>query len=255
MGTATVKLATWNIGGGILGESHQKNRDPSLDYHVSILQRHAPDVVCLQEAHDYGGRREGQAEYLARHAGYRHVISFPVSESHLEEDAQLTLGILSRRPLLGAELKWFPNPGLTATGPDGDFWKLHDKGYVVASMDLGDQQLGIVNAHCFPLRRFGARPTEAKFARMWKMLANDLMAIRATLPVLAAMDLNHEPIQDVLMEVLRPGGYVNALESTATTAKGAQQDYIIYDHAVRLLATTVTATRSDHSYCQASFLM
>ncbi|MBN6050707.1 endonuclease/exonuclease/phosphatase family protein, partial [Nonomuraea sp. RK-328] len=255
VGSIAVKLATWNIGGGILGESHQKGGVPSLDYHASLLEEHAPDVVCLQEAHDYQSRRESQSEYLAHRAGYRHVASFPISESHLEEDAHLALGILSRFPMRNMVCKKFPNPALEVIGPDGDRWRLHDKGYVAVTLDLGDRELALVNAHCFPLRRFGARPDEAWSAHVGDMLADDLIAIRAARPALAAMDLNHEPIQDLLMEALRPGGYINALEKTATTPKGVQQDYILYDHAVRLLATTVTATRSDHAYCQASFLV
>lgn len=253
--TCTVKLATWNIGGGILGESHQKDGVPSLDYHVSVLREHNPDVVCLQEAHDYRGTREGQVEYLARSAGYRYSASFPVSESHLEKGAQLALGVLSRFPLKNSVYKQFPNPCLMTVGPDGDSWTLHDKGYAAVAVDLGHLEFGLLNAHCFPLRRFGASPVEPRFTRMWDMLAADLAALKLGRPAFAAMDMNYERVQDLLAEVLHPGGYVNALESTDTTPKGVQQDYILYDHAVRLLATTVTATKSDHSYCQASFLV
>jgi hypothetical protein len=59
----------------------------------------------------------------------------------------------------------------------------------------------------------------------------------------------------VLGSVVRPGGYLTAFESTATTPKGVQQDHILYDSSVRLLSTTIEAARADHSYCQANFLV
>jgi len=250
-----LKLATWNIGGGILGESHQRDRIPSLDYYASVLKEHLPDVVCLQEAHDYHGHREGQSEYLARCAGYSHVASFPISESHMAENASLALGILSRFPIKDAVCKQFPNPRLQAAAPNGDQWKLHDKGYVVGSIDLGDRPLGFINGHCFPLHHFGASPTEPRFAQMWDMLTADLLAIGGAGAAFAAMDVNYGRIGELLVEALRPGNYLSAFEGTPTAPKGVQKDHILYGHAMRLLTTTVAATASDHSYCQVSFLV
>jgi hypothetical protein len=251
-----LKFATWNIGGGILGESHQRDRSPTLDYYASVLKEHLPDVVCLQEAHDYDGRREGQPEYLARAAGYPHFVSFPTSDSHLAENASLALGILSRFPIQDTEYKSFPNPRLAAVGPTGESWRLHDKGYLVGFTDLGDgRRLGLVNGHCFPLHLFGASPVEPRFAQIWDMLGQDLLAVGAAGKALAGIDMNHGRIADLLVDVLRPGSYLNAFDATPTTPGGVQSDYILYGHATRLLTTTVVATESDHSYCQVSVLV
>jgi endonuclease/exonuclease/phosphatase family metal-dependent hydrolase len=247
-----LRIATWNIGGGILGASHQRDGQPSLDYYAAVLKEHAPDIVCLQEAYMYRGPREGQAEYLGEHSGYPHVISVPLSESHIADDAYLSLGILSRYPISTSNYKQFPNPRLTAVGPAGDYWKLFDKGYIEATIERDDGTVGLVNAHCFPLHYFGASPTEARFAAMWAAFAQDLMALRRANPAVAALDLNYEPIRHVLAQVLRPDGYVTAFEHTPTTPEGMQQDYILVDHRVRLLETTITPTKSDHSYCQVS---
>jgi Endonuclease/Exonuclease/phosphatase family len=255
MGSMQLKLASWNIGGGVVGKSHQRDRSPSLGYYASILEKHLPDVVCLQEAHDYHGRQEGQPEYLAGRLGYPYVASFPLSGSHLAEGASLALAVLSRFPINTVAYKQFPNPGLQAIGPGGDPWNLHDKGYVVGMLDLGDRMLGFVNGHCFPLHCFGASPVEPRFEEMWNMLTSDLLAMSAGGPAFAAIDLNYEPIQDLLIKVLGPGEYINAFEGTPTTAKGAQQDYILYESMMRLLTTTVTATSSDHSYCQIEILL
>jgi endonuclease/exonuclease/phosphatase family metal-dependent hydrolase len=245
----TFRFATWNIGGGILGESHQRGALPSLDHYESVLRNHSPDVVCLQEAHSFEDR-EGQPEYLARRCGYPFVESFPVSASHLAKGALLTLGILSRFPIAAREYRQFPNPGLTAVGPDGSQWELLDKGYVKAVVDIDGQSLGVLNAHCFPLHYFRAAATESRFTDLWRMLGGDLLDMRERMPTIAGMDLNHAPVQDLLTDLLRSGRFVNAFGGTSTTSKGVQQDYILYDQRMQLLETTVRPTKSDHSYCQ-----
>lgn len=253
--TSRVKAATWNIGGGILGESHQRNGRPSLDYYASVLAKYSPDVVCLQEAHDYAGSQQGQSENLASQCGYPYVISAPVSRSHLVADAHMALGILSRFPLKQPQYRQFPNPGLSATGPRGDSWKMLDKGYVRTAIELGGRELGLINAHCFPFHYFGASPAEPRFANIWTMLMRDMNSLCQEAAALVAVDLNYQPVQDLLSDALGPGKYANAFENTPTTPRGGQQDYILYSDGVSLLATSVTPTESDHSYCQVSIAL
>lgn len=245
-----LRLATWNIGGGIIGESHQRGAVPSLEYYASVLEKNQPDVLCLQEAHDYRGYADGQSQDLANRLGYPYVASFPISESHMVDNATLSLGILSRFPLEELACKRFPTPHLTAVGPHGQPWSLHDKGYITGSIDLGGRTIGLVNGHCFPLHRFGASPLEPRFVAMWEMVSKDLLTVNSTGPAVAAFDLNHEPLGDLLGGVLGPGKFMNAFENTPTTPRGAQRDYILYNHLTTLLTTTVVATESDHSYCQ-----
>jgi endonuclease/exonuclease/phosphatase family metal-dependent hydrolase len=255
MNSVTIKAATWNIGGGILGDSHQREGCPSLDYYSSILAKYSPDLVCLQEAHDYSDCQEGQTEYLARRCGYPHVVSFPVSSSHMISHARLALGIMSRFPIKRSEYRQFPNPGLSATGPVGDPWRMADKGYVRSTIELGSRTMGVINAHCFPFHYFGASPTERRFANIWDMLIRDMESLSRETPALVAIDLNYEPVQDLLGKALGPGKYGNAFENTPTTPWGAQQDYVLYSHGISLIATSVTPTESDHSYCQVSIAL
>jgi|SRR5215813_1731388 len=251
MNPVAIKAATWNIGGGILGKSHQRDGRPSLDYYVSVLKKYSPDIVCLQEAHDYSGSQEGQSEQLANQCGYPYVASFPVSKSHMVSHADLALGILSRFPIRSCEYKQFPNPGLSATGPNGDTWEMADKGYVRSRIELESGTIGVINAHCFPFHYFSASPTEPRFANIWNILMRDMRGLQREAAAFVAIDLNHEPIQDLLSAALGPGKYDNAFENTPTTPDGVQQDYILYSDGAHLITTSVTPTESDHSYCQA----
>jgi endonuclease/exonuclease/phosphatase family metal-dependent hydrolase len=252
--SAFLELATWNIGGGILGASHQRGGTPSPDYYASVLRRHAPDVVCLQEAHDYFGSRESQPHYLARQAGYPHVELFPTSVSHLAGDANFALAVLSRFPITHTVYRQFPNPGRTGIGPDGEPWTLDDKGYLITRVDLGNHEVGLINGHCFPLRHFGACATDPEFAESWAMLVRDMLTLRESGPALVAVDLNHDPIEDVLKAALGREKYLNAFPS-GTAVKGAKRDYVLYGPGICLLSATATATESDHAYRQVRFLV
>jgi endonuclease/exonuclease/phosphatase family metal-dependent hydrolase len=255
MNSVAIKAATWNIGGGILDDSHRRHGHPSLDYYSSVLKRYSPDIVCLQEAHDYSGSQEGQSEHLANRCEYPYVVSFPVSRSHMISHAHLALGILSRFPIRSSEYKQFPNPGLSATGPNGDRWDMVDKGYIRSKIEIGNRIIGVINAHCFPFHYFGASPTEPRFADIWNMLIQDMKSMRRETAAFVAVDLNYEPVQDLLSAALGPGKYDNAFENTPTTPQGVQQDYILYSHGARLITTSVTPTESDHSYCQVSIAL
>jgi endonuclease/exonuclease/phosphatase family metal-dependent hydrolase len=251
----TIGVATWNIGGGIVGASHQRDESPSIDYHASVIKKFSPDIVCLQEAHVYADGRQGQPESLASKCGYAYAASYPVSESHLIPDAKLALGILSRFPTENLEYRQFPNPGLTGASPAGDAWQMLDKGYFRSSIDLGSTVLGLINVHCFPFHYFGASATEPRFANIWDVLIRDMASLRRDGPALVAIDLNYEPAQDLLAAELGRGKYDIAFENTPTTPRGVQQDYVFYAPGMRLVTTSVTPTESDHSYCQVTIAL
>ncbi|MFE9188397.1 endonuclease/exonuclease/phosphatase family protein [Micromonospora sp. NPDC007208] len=246
---AQLRVATWNIGAGILGESHQENGEEELTYHIDLIRRHDPDILCLQEAHDYLGAKESQTAEIAREAGYEFTHSVPISPSHLGSDAHLALGILSKYPISDVTYTQFPNPNLSATGPGGNEWVLFDKGYATCAVSVDGEDVSLVNAHCFPLHYFNASPTEARFEPMWREFSDRLLALRSTRRTVATIDLNHEPIDELLPAVLAPDLYVNAF-TAPTIPKGIQQDYVLYDSAFALAAQEVLPTQADHSYCQ-----
>nr|WP_282580276.1 endonuclease/exonuclease/phosphatase family protein [Nocardioides sp. InS609-2] len=252
MTSRRLEVATWNIAGGVLGASHQRGVVPDLDHHVSVLRTHGPDVVCLQEAHEYGDRT-GQTEELAERAGYAHWAAYALSASHLVDGAQLALGVLSRFPLSGLSLRVLPAPRLEATGPGEEEWILHDKGYLVGTVGLPGGDVHLANGHFFPLHRFARSLADPQFAPLLRRFTDDLLGIDAAGPALVGVDLNHSPAAEVLAAALLPGHFTSVLDAHApTTPRGAQRDYLLCGHQVRVVSTITVPTQSDHFYCQVS---
>jgi endonuclease/exonuclease/phosphatase family metal-dependent hydrolase len=257
MGNSSYELTigTWNIGGGILGESHQIDGDEELDYYCDRARQWGPDILCLQEAHEFGGAKPGQAGQIAKAAGLDFQEVVPISPSHLDSHAQLSLAILSRYEIIDSRYVEFANPGLSATGPTGEHWILFDKGYLVTQVRLADTVLTVVNAHCFPLHYFGAKATDTQFDALWKSFGQDLAELADQGPVVAAIDLNYDPIEGVLGKVFDGDRYTNSISQTPTIPKGVQQDYLIFTRSsMRLVGTSVVPTDADHHYCQARFV-
>ena len=256
MTSRRLDVATWNIGGGVLGASHQRGAVPDLDHHVGVLTARRPDVVCLQEAHEYDDGT-GQTQELAARAGYGHWAAYALSASHLVGGARLALGVLSRHPLVEMSFRALPAPALTAKGPEGEEWTLHDKGYVLATVAVPNgRPVHLVNGHFFPLHRFGRSPADPRLASLWRGFSDDLLALDATGPVVAGVDLNHSPVDEVLPDVMRPGRFTSALaEDVPTTPTGAQRDYLLCGHGARLVTAGTVPTESDHFYCHASVLV
>jgi endonuclease/exonuclease/phosphatase family metal-dependent hydrolase len=247
-------IGTWNIGGGILDASHRKGAPAQLDHHIAQLMRARPDILCLQESHTFHDGRASHAQEIAKAMAADWFRTWPLSPSHLAPDADLSLSVVSRWPLAAPRTVTFPNPGLTATGPDGSHWSIFDKGYMVVEADLAGATVRMVNAHCFPFHYFGTSAAAPQFASLWDGLAEDLLALARSGPAFVAIDLNHQPVQELLGRLFETGVYTSAVDGTPTTPKGVQQDYILYTGAdLSLLEATVIPTRADHHYVQALF--
>lgn len=263
----TLSVGSWNIGGGILGESHQRGATAELGHHIARLAQARPDVLCLQEAHEFHSGQRGQAARIAAGTGVRWQRTWAVSGSHLDPDADLSLAVLSRYPITRTRTVTFPNPGLSATGPRGEHWDMFDKGYLVTEIALpqdggmtgttdtsGPTSVTVVDAHCFPFHYFGTTATDPRFTGLWAGFADDLLALARSGPTVVCVDLNHEPVGDVLGALFDGGVYAAAFSDTPTTPQGLQQDHIVHTTAdLALVESSVVPTEADHHYCQARF--
>jgi endonuclease/exonuclease/phosphatase family metal-dependent hydrolase len=206
-------------------------------------------VVCIQEAHEYRDKKPSQVHHLARLAGYKHAYSVPVSASHLEDNAKLSLGILSMYPIGVPNFTAFPLPALSAIGPTGENWIMHEKGILSVAVQLPDVSITLVNVHCFPFHYFESQAAEKRFASIWQTLVRVLLGAVARGPTIACIDLNSPQIEFLLEDALLEGRFVVGFPPQLTTSMGVQQDFIVVDQAFEVAVAQVVPTRSDHFLC------
>jgi exonuclease III len=67
---SSLRIATWNIGGGFVSSSMENRFDSeNLSYFTSELEKLNGDVICLQEVHlPLSQHQPDQATRLSKHA-------------------------------------------------------------------------------------------------------------------------------------------------------------------------------------------
>lgn len=242
--THSLTIASWNIGGGYTFDPASKSdrAGEDLGYFATRLAESSPDIVCLQEAHSYESR-ESQCAQLAEMLNYDHYANFPMSTSHIEAGALLSLAVLSKYPITGSEYHEFRTPDLSSEQPNGDVWTLFPKGACSVRIDLDGRELSVVNAHQHPFHYFGVTAFDEQFRDLWE--DTERVIREAPLPSIVAIDSNASPIRDLMPSLA--GDMWISQEGVPTTPKGAQQDYFLTSSGVDVSAEpSVIETLADH---------
>jgi endonuclease/exonuclease/phosphatase family metal-dependent hydrolase len=235
-------IADWNVGGcRVLDEEDASTRE-DIGYFARQLLDSDADIVFVQEAHNYpGGGGASQVELLAQEAGYPYFATHATSISHLDPDAQLALGILSRFPLNRTEYSQIPTPPLTVRR-NGQSRRLFPRGYLTAVVD--DLGIALFCAHAHPFHHFDRDALDPEFSECWTSIDRQLADLVAS-PVVAGIDLNDGRYQSVLGESLAAG--VTVAFQAPTTPTGVQQDYVCFSReAFTVIEREVTPTLADH---------
>lgn len=246
VGTMVSNLRTlqWNIGGGFIrtatGSAYNQ---PGLDTIIAVIRAHDPDIVTLQEAHT--GKGVMQAATIAAATGLVHFVNDPYSTSHLEAGMQASQAILSRFPLEVHDFNVLPNPGLSATGPDGSRWVTFDKGVsrVLCQLPNG-QDMDVVTLHAVPFGHFKRSPLDAEFAPIRDRLAE--LARPQQLLALVQGDFNNDAptLADYVPDLL--SRMTEAPLPGPTIPKGKYLDHVLYRGLTLRSVVVVTDVLTDH---------
>jgi endonuclease/exonuclease/phosphatase family metal-dependent hydrolase len=239
-----IKIATWNVGGCILGESHQSDGMPDTQYYADILKFLDLDIVCLQEAQTFSDGTS-QLQAIIDDLGEYHACNQPISKSHFLDSAQLSLAVLTRHKILNAKYFSFDNPHLSATYL-GNFWSTdsYDKGYLWLQIDLDGKTLNLLNLHMFPLHYFNVGIDDPRIRGIWESINIALITAAKDSPCIACMDLNTGDIQSVLapsLDYMQP-----VFSGVTTTPEKGQQDYILHTRDFAVVEQAVIPTKCDH---------
>ncbi|MBT4604650.1 hypothetical protein HOC01_03355 [archaeon] len=241
-----MKVATWNIGGGFVLNPETKKYDISdLDYFIDSLRKIDADLVCLQEVH-YLSDLDNQAAKIADSLGMKYVI-FTHANSHIVSGQKLSIAILSKFSLTNCELKLVTNPKLVAEYK-GKQVELHDKGFVLADIEVLGKSISVLSSHLFPFRVFGDSFSEEQIMA----LKNEIFEIVSEKkgPTILGVDLNYSD-HEFMCEELLSSGFKQIVPEGATDWHDQEIDKILVSSDFKVVNSRIIKGKADHYLCLA----
>ncbi|HWM21121.1 MAG TPA: endonuclease/exonuclease/phosphatase family protein [Ilumatobacteraceae bacterium] len=235
-----LRIGTWNILGR---RRHHDSRVADDGAVYETVAKAGTDILCLQEVHFYDGEVDKQLREELEDAGMNHFVGSPLSPSHLDEKAQLGVGIAARFPLLEFATRTLSNPGLRAN-VRGQVWELHDKGLIRARIQLTPNvAVNVYSLHLFPFFEFGVDDQTDYVDKMWRELWD--VVDGADEPTILAGDYNQTGRADAAKEFSR-GNWSFCTPDTSTTSTGLSLDDVALSWAPDTCEPRVIPTFSDH---------
>ena len=245
-------VASWNIAGGRTMRSldHFDYEKEDLGYFAGILQAADPDVVLLQEVHF--GEDRSVARDLAALLGYENVYEQPISPSHIDENYQLGMAVLSKDPLEPLDTLEYTYPHFPLFFSDGRPASVHHKG--AQRLMMGD--IMIVNTQMLPLPVFGARYDQGEGNVLAGKIDSALVeSLKA--PLIFGGDFNFDTPHTIYPRLYDQLRLREALPDELTRPNKENQkktpDHILYSDGLTLVDSRVQPVRADHYLCVAEF--
>lgn len=250
-----IRVATWNIGGGLIKSRSGTYDEENLPYFVSSLKLADCDVVCLQEAHTpQSGGDYGQIASIARGLSYLGIRCAPLSQSHLKAGACLAIGIICRFPVVRSEFFKIRNPELEAVGPDGRPWHTFDKGFLVCDLEIDQQPLCVITGHGHPFKYFGRDALDPEFSDINKSIDELIVEKSSSKKCIVAADLNYGR-PDKLFPQTFAHGFRAAFTGVPSVPGTDQWDHILYSTGIELANFHVAKGLADHFLCTSDFVL
>jgi len=223
-----------NISGGLIfaGQTYGEMlfSKVSLEHYVDFFNAKDLDILCLSEVHLENERDSEMVAHLASKLKLPHHATLALSASHLDTSKQLGMAVISRYPILRQERFTIPSPGLEIDRPNGDHWKMFDKGAQRVYMDIHGTTVAIVNFSYFPFHHFKRRVVEPEFKPLREQLLSILLAEGDT-PTIVTGDFNCQgyAVSEAFPELFEQPALAQAVR-TQTTVVGATEelDHILY---------------------------
>jgi endonuclease/exonuclease/phosphatase family metal-dependent hydrolase len=229
-----MKIIYSNISGGLLFAGRVYGEmlfsKVSLQHYADYFAAKKPDILSLSEVHFESEDSSEMIDALSAKLALPYRASYILSASHLDTSKKMGMAILSKFPIIQQEYFAIKSPGITVVRPNGEIWKMFDKGGLRAMLEVGGRQISVVSFSYFPFHHFNRRADEPEFAHLRKELLAALVAEEDT-PTIITGDFNTKGllVADAFSELFAGDALRQAVQST-TTVIGAQEaiDQILY---------------------------
>jgi len=230
----------WNIGGGLTRATNSDNTlDESyniddLGYVIQKLKQLDPDVMTLQEIH--GDNNYNQASIIAKALGCEYLTCQMLSPSHLNENYNLGVAIISRFPMQNLCQGLFKNPKLSISRPNGSIWKTHDKGFVSSTISINNIPVEVFSTQLMPLHRF-EQSVDSEVAKVvYRDIDTKLRPREGAYLIGGDFNIDLERIADYFPQISAHGEEVE--QSAPTFANGKRYDHVLFG-GIQLISSRV----------------
>lgn len=249
----TIRVATWNIGGGYIKSNGDRYDLENLPYFIDAIRAADCDIVCLQEAHTFSATDScGQIADISEKLLVPNRFCVPISESHLRDGAFLVAGLISRYPISSSRYIKLRNPGLEIVRPDGKHWRSFDKGLIHSVVRIEDKELQVITGHAYPFHHFKRNALDPDFSDIRKTMDSVVAdSVQSGISILAG-DLNFGRPEQLMPKAFSMGLRA-AFAGVPTIPEKNQWDHILYSSGLVLRKYLVTEGLADHFLCVGEF--
>jgi endonuclease/exonuclease/phosphatase family metal-dependent hydrolase len=229
-----MKVLYSNISGGLLfaGSIYGEMlfSKVALDEYINYFRRQNADILSLSEIHLESKNESEMVARIARELNMPYHSCLALSESHLDTSKQMGMAVISCYPIINQTEFKIPSPGLEVTRPNGDHWKMFDKGGQRVHLDIDGRTIALVNFSYFPFHHFGRRVDEPAFKTLRQELLDVLLAGDIN-PTIITGDFNNKGIllNQAFPELLENDTLAQAVRTNSTVIGCEEQlDHILY---------------------------
>lgn len=202
----------------------------SLEQYIDYFKTKDIDILSLSEIHLEGKDKSEMVRQIAEALEMPYYTSLALSQSHLDTSKKMGMAVISRYPITKQEEFAIPSPGLEVDRPNGEHWKMFDKGGQRVYMDINGTTISLVNFSYFPFHHFNRRVDEPEFTPLRQQLLEVLLAESDT-PTIVTGDFNCKGllVADAFKELFTDDTLAQAV-TVESTVVGCQEhlDLILY---------------------------
>lgn len=230
-----MKIVYSNISGGLIfaGKTYGEMlfSKISLENYIDYFTKKDADIICLDEVHLEDKTSSTMVERIAKECSMPYYTSLALHASHLDTSKQQGLAIMSRYPIIHQEEMLVKSPELEIIRPNGDHWRLFDKGAQKVIVEVNGKPVTIVNLSYFPFHHFNRRLDEEEFSEARKQFIDSILDTENDYPIIVVGDFNNKnvPLDNGFPELFANNLFEKAVAVKSTVVGCDDQlDHILY---------------------------
>ncbi|HMI09151.1 MAG TPA: endonuclease/exonuclease/phosphatase family protein [Candidatus Saccharimonadales bacterium] len=230
-----MKIIYSNISGGFIfaGQTYGEMlfSKVSLENYIEYFREKDADIISLSEVHLEDKTNSQMVEYMAKELDMPYHSSLALDSSHLDTNKRMGMAIISRYPIIDQEELIIPSPGIEVVRPNGEHWKMLDKGGQRVNLQIDNKIISIINFSYFPFHHFNRRLDDPEFSDVRQQLIKILLGKNEAASTIITGDFNNKNIK---LDIAFPELFTDNLLAEAVQAQSTvigydeQLDHILY---------------------------